>query len=232
MSRTLGRDAYYQPKQQHGMKRKGTPKSSKKTKKAKTSGSYTPTRVAVAPELKFNDNSFLTDATTTGAIVALNNMAAGDTALLRDGNRIQMKSIQVRFTAQTESLAANALIRMLIVYDKNSNLSTASIATSGTGPLDTISITSLRQVATTSRFKVLSDRVYALNNQSDTAGAFAKMHDEIYIKIPSDCQNTAFADGNAGAPISGNLLLMYFSDIAAGAGDVDINGQTRLRYYG
>lgn len=183
-------------------------------------------------ELKFNDASFSTDATTTGAITALNNMAAGDTALLRDGNRIKMKSIQLRFTLENEAQNQNNAVRMMIVYDRNANLSTASIATAGTGPLDTITIQSLRQVATVSRFKVLWDKVYVLNSQSDTAGALCITHDEVFIKIPSDCQDTAFADGTAAAPISGNLLLMYFGNVAAGAGDVNVLGQARLRYWG
>lgn len=200
--------------------------SAVKAKRARTSGA------SIAPELKFNDGPFTTDATTTGAIIALNQMAAGDTALLRDGNKIIMKTIQLRFFMQLEASTTNAIVRMFIVYDRNSNLGNPSIATAGTGPLDTITIQSLRQVATVSRFKVLWDQVYTLNQQNDTATSLQIIHDEVFVKIPADCQKTAFADGVAGAPISGGLYLMYFSNIAAGATDVDVNGQFRLRFWG
>lgn len=194
--------------------------------RARTSGA------GIAPELKFNDGPFTTDATTTGAIIALNQMAAGDTALLRDGNKIVMKSIQLRFFLQLEASTVNAIVRMFIVYDKQSNLGNPSIATAGTGPLDTITVQSLRQVATVSRFKVLWDQVYTLNQQNDTITNLQIVHDEIFIKIPSDCQKTSFADGIAAAPITGGLYLMYFSNLAAGAADVDVNGQFRLRFWG
>lgn len=41
--------------------------------------------LSLAPELKYNDTAFNTDATTGGAVIALSTFAAGDTALLRDG---------------------------------------------------------------------------------------------------------------------------------------------------
>lgn len=188
--------------------------------------------VGLAPELKFNDGPFTTDATTTGAIIALNQMAAGDTALLRDGNKIRMKSIQLRFFLNLEAATTNAIVRMFIVYDRQSNLANPSIATAGTGPLDTITIQSLRQVATVSRFKVLWDHVYVLNQQNDTVTCLQIVNDEIFLKIPEDCQLTTFADNTQAAPISGGLYLMYFSNLAAGAADVDVNGQFRLRFWG
>jgi hypothetical protein len=219
------------------MKRKQGPSKEKPTlKKQKTSGFFTPrtrlTGVGLKPELKFNDSSFNADATTTGSVVALNQMAAGDTALLRDGNRIKMKSIQLKFTLELEAITQNAVCRFLIVYDRNTNLTNPTIATAGTGPLDTITVQSLRQVATVSRFKVLYDKSFALNSTSDTATALQIQFEEVFVKIPLDCQDTAFADGAAGAPISGGLYLMFFSNIAAGATDVNVAGQARLRFWG
>ena len=110
------------------MKRKATAdKKGRPTKFRKTPTKFSRARTSgagIAPELKFNDVSFTTDATTTGAIIALNQMAAGDTALLRDGNKISMKSIQLRFWLQNEASTVNAIVRMFIVYDKQPNLST------------------------------------------------------------------------------------------------------------
>jgi len=188
--------------------------------------------VGLAPEKKYNDVTFNADATTTGSIVALNQMAAGDTALLRDGNKILMKSIQLRFTTELESLAQNAVCRFMIVYDKQTNLVNPTIAGAGTGPLDSIAPTSLRQIATTSRFKILKDMTFAINSTSNTAGALQIQYHDAYVKIPNDCQFCQFADGAAGAPNSGGLYLMFFSNIAAGATDVNVVGQARLRFFG
>lgn len=218
------------------MKRGRTaPKSTRPTKRAKTQ--FVPKapairRVLLAPELKYNDASFNADATTTGSVVALNQMAAGDTALLRDGNRIKMKSLQLKWTMELEALAQNAVCRFMVVYDRNTNITNPTIATAGTGPLDTITVQSLRQVATVSRFKVLYDKVVPLNNTSDTAGALFITYEEAFIKIPLDCQDTSFSDGASGAPMSGGLYLMFFSNIAAGAADVNVSGQARLRFWG
>lgn len=217
------------------MKRKTPPTKTFKrpAKRAKTSFVVASRKSSIlGPELKFNDMAFAADATTTGSVVALNQMAAGDTALLRDGNKIQMKSIQLRFTLENEANTQNNAVRMMIVYDKQPNLSNPTIATAGTGPLDTITIQSLRQVATMSRFKVLSDRVYTINSTSDTAGALQIIHDEVFIKIPLDSQLTQFADGAAGAPQSGGLYLMFFGNVAAGAADCNVLGQARLRFWG
>lgn len=208
---------------------KGRPIKRQQTKKPPRKKSV---GVGIGQELKFHDVSFTTDATTTGVVVALNHMAAGDTALLRDGNKIRMKSIQLKWTSQLESIAANAVCRFMIVYDRQPNGVAPTIATATTGPLESISVVSMRQVASSTRFKVLYDHVFALNNTSDTAGAFQIRNDECFIKIPEEAQFASFVDGNAGAPQTGGLYLMYMSTLAAGASDVDIEGRARLRFWG
>jgi hypothetical protein len=209
---------------------KGRP--AKRPAKARAPARRRSVGVGLAPELKFNDVAFVTDATTTGAVVALNQMAAGDTALLRDGNKIRMKSIQLRFTLQNESVTVNNIVRMMIVLDRQPNAANPTIATAGTGPLDTITIQSLRQVATVSRFKVLWEGIYTLNNENDTATCLKIVHDEVFIPIKDKDQLTVFADGASGPPINGGLYLMYFGNTAAGVTDVDVLGQARLRFWG
>uniref|UniRef100_UPI004047E422 hypothetical protein n=1 Tax=Yoonia sp. TaxID=2212373 RepID=UPI004047E422 len=78
--------------------------------------------VTLAAEKKFNDVSFATDATTTGTIVALNTIAAGDTALLRDGNKILCKTLYIKCNYVLEDIAQSALMRFMLVVDKNANV--------------------------------------------------------------------------------------------------------------
>lgn len=189
-------------------------------------------QAGLAPELKFNDVSFVTDATTTGAVISLNNFAAGDTASTRDGNKILQKSIHLKYTCELESLAQNAVCRFIIVYDGQPNLAAPSIATAGTGPLDAITPTAMRQIATVSRFHVLSDNTFEINSQSDTAGALAIRYFETYIKIPEKYQAVTFGSSGATEPVTGGLYLMYLSTVAAGATDVNVVGSARLRFIG
>lgn len=180
-------------------------------------------------EKKYNDTSSVADVTTTATIVSLNSVAAGDTALLRDGNKILCVSIQIRATLVLESLAANSIIRYLIVHDKNSNGTAPTAAQVFEG---TPAVYSMKSVANASRFTTLLDKVVVLNNQSDTAGAVAKAYRSEYIKVPQQLQLSQFADGSAAVPVSGSLSLIIIGDIAAGAADVDAIFNIRLRFIG
>lgn len=185
--------------------------------------------IALVAEKKFNDSSSVTDVTTTATVVNLNTMAAGDTALLRDGNKILSKTVQIRATLQLESLAANSIIRYLVVHDKNSNGVAPTAAQIFEG---TPAVYSMKNIGNGSRFTTLLDKIVVLNNQSDTAGAMAKAYISEFIKVPESLQLTAFADGTAAVPISGSLSLIIIGDIAAGVADVDAVFNNRLRFIG
>lgn len=188
--------------------------------------------LSIPTELKFNDVAFATDATTTGTVVALNTFAAGDTALLRDGNKVAQRSLFLRVSYSLEALTAAARIRFLVVLDKQANGVAPSIATALTGPLDAITMESQRRIDSMSRFMMLCDEVVTLNQPSGTGGALAKGYWEKYITLPTTAQIASFLDNTAAIPVTNGLSLMYFSDIAAGAADVDVSGTCRLRFQG
>ena len=192
-------------------------------------GRRPPAAVALAPEKKFFDSVTITDATTTASILNLNNMAAGDTVLLRDGNKIICKSIQLRGTFQNESLAQNNVIRYMVIHDKNSNGTAPTAAQVFEG---TPSVQGMKSIANASRFTTLLDKTVVLNNLSDTAGAMAFAYISEYVKIPANLQLSAFADGTAAVPVSGSLSLIIIGSTAAGATDVDVIMNTRLRFIG
>lgn len=184
---------------------------------------------SLAVEKKFNDSSCVTDATTTASITPLNTMAAGDTALLRDGNKILCTSVQIRGTLTLESLAANAIVRYLVVHDKNSNgVDPTAAQIFSTTP----AVYGLKSITNASRFTTLLDKTIVLMNQSDTAGAVGKAYINEYIKIPQALQLASFADGTSACPVSGSLSLIIISDLVAGAADVDVITLNRLRFIG
>lgn len=182
----------------------------------------------IGEELKFNDATFNTDATTTPTIVGLNTFAAGDTAITRDGNRIKCRSLELRIRYQLEAITANALLRFVVVHDKNAN----STAPTWTLVFDSVDISSQRQIGALSRFTILMDKTITLN-QLSSAGGVQKGFLKKYIKIrEEDLQLTSFADGSSAIPYSNSLTLMYVSDLSSGVADVDVNGTCRLRFVG
>jgi len=186
---------------------------------------------SLTQELKYNDVTFNTDATTTGTMVALTTFASGDTALLRDGNKILVRSFELRVKCELESITANATLRFCLVRDKNSNMAQAPLATA-TGFLDTITPESLRTVGFMSRYDVLMDKTFALNQSASNAAGFQKLFFKKYIKVPQSDALVSFGDGTASIPVSNSYTLLYFSDLASGVADVNILGTCRMRFVG
>lgn len=182
-------------------------------------------QLTLAPEKKFNDSSSTVDSTTTAVVVNLNTMAAGDTALLRDGNKILTTSVQIRATIRNESATISTVNRILVVHDKNSNGTAPTAAQVFEG---TPGVTSLKSISNASRFTTLLDKTFV--NNSD--GSFNYTYINEYVKVPQALQLTSFADGTAAVPISGSLSLIYIGSEAAGVADTDVILQARCRFIG
>lgn len=185
----------------------------------------TPNRNLLAVELKYNDVNSTVDITTTPTVVGLNTMSSGDTVILRDGNKIQCRSIEIRAAMTAEIATTNAIIRMVVVHDKNANLADPT----WTQVFNTATPQSLRAIGNMSRFTLLMDKTFALNN---VGGGTQKLFIKKYLKIPQDLQLTSFTDGSATTPVSGSLTLMYLSDVVAGVIDTDMQLQVRTRFIG
>lgn len=219
------------------MKRKATFQKQGTGKKAKTTtvvvalpqARTKKANVSIGVEKKFFDSVTVTDATTTTSVLNLNNMGAGDTALLRDGNKILCKSIQLRGSFSLEAVSANAIVRYMIVHDKNGNGTAPTAAQVFEG---TPAVQALKNIGNASRFVTLLDKTIVLNSTTTTATALQKEYISEYVKIPQNLQLAAYADGTAAVPITGSLSLLIISDLAAGAADVDVVVNTRLRFIG
>ena len=181
----------------------------------------------LAPELKYNDVTFTDDATTTATVVSLTNFAAGDTALLRDGNKIAPKSLNIRVKLTNEALTQSNVVRMMVVHDRQPNNAAPTLSL----VLDSQSPTGQRLVGTASRFMILCDEVIVLNADGGTGAGVQKAFWQKYLKLDPKLI-TSFLDGSAGEPYSNGLYLMYIGDVAAGATDCDVSGSCRLRFFG
>lgn len=212
------------------MKRKASTALARPTKKPKTRNPLAVTQAkrlsALQDEQKYNDATFNADATSTGTVTALSTIAAGDTVLTREGNKILVTAIELRAIMQLESTNSNAIVRWILVHDKNAN----GVSPTFAQVLVTTNVSSWPVIGGKSRFTILMDKTVECNSTVTTAPGQFYLHK--FVKVPTHLQISAFADGGSGVPVSGSFTLLYFSNQAAGVADVDIEGQTRLYFKG
>lgn len=163
------------------------------------------------------DATLAASVNTFSAPVALNAMSQGTTSGTRVGRRITMKSFQYRlqFSAATGASANPNPIRVLVVYDKQSN----GAAAAATDILTTNTFVSPINLNNSDRFIVISDLIHE-------SGAAGPSTGDCYRKLSLE----AIYGGNAGtiADINtGAVLLMVAS---TGSASVTYNLYPRIRY--
>ena len=194
-------------------------------------GLMLPRQAPLANNLFFNDvhyfdASVATDATTTAVSLPLNNMAAGDTIITRDGNKILMRGVQLRIQMSLESAAINQQVRMLVIHDATPTAATIALS----GILLATDMLGYMDTTVKSRFTILWDKVQVLN--ATDATALQKAFIKKYIKIPSHLQPSVYGIGTAQVPISGGLTFYYVGDTATGVTDLNFAVNSRLTFVG
>lgn len=190
-------------------------------------------QLSIKPELKYNDVTINTDATATETVVALTTIAAGDTALLRDGNKIIVKSIEFRILVANEALTQGNAVRFALVKSMQANAAAPTwfVGTVTTDVFDASTVTARRSVVTASRYKVLMDEVIVVNQEGGTGAAVSQAYFHKYLKTFKE-EITQYGDGTASVPMTNAYYLMYVGSVAAGATDLDVAGTARLRFVG
>lgn len=175
-------------------------------------------------EIGYFDAAIAADASTTPVIVDLNAMAAGDTNITRDGNKIGMIALGLRIAYNIEAVTQNVRARFVVVLDKQPN----GAAPTWLGVYDTATIESQRVVGSLSRYDILMDKVVTVNSTTTSATALQKGFFKKYCKMPNII--SSFVSAAAGPPFTNSLSLMYISDVVAGVTDMDVSGTTRLYF--
>lgn len=176
-------------------------------------------------EKKFADYAIADDATTTASITCVNALPTSTSASGKIGRRILMKSLQIRahFEREDYNTATEKSIRLMVIYDRQAN---------GTLPimndiLTATTMVAMRNMSNVGRFYCLMDELYSVTsgnggNPAQTVTKFLKFNLPVY-----------YNGGTAGtiADIqTGSLLVIYFSDYAAGVDDVNCAMEVRLRF--
>jgi hypothetical protein len=217
------------------MKRKSPPtktyKTSAKRFKPSPALAVRTKSVSIGEELKYADTAIAGDATTTETVISLSSIAAGDTALTRDGNRAIYKSVELRINVANEAATQNNTVRFVVVKSMQANQAAPTWNT-GAGALtdvfDASTVTARRNVATASRFQIMMDKTIVLNQS--TTGALQQAYIHKYFKLPQVL--TTYADNQNLIPMTNAYFLMYVGSTAAGVVDTDVVGTARLRFVG
>ena len=180
--------------------------------------------VALAPEKKFFDVAISQAANLATTTVGLTAIGAGDTAVLRDGNKISVKSIHVKITGANKSLSSNNTVRFALVKNMQAN----GGSTLWTNVYDASTITAQRNVQTVSQYKVIWDEVIDVNQTSD--GALQRFSFDRFVKLPSEV--TTYAQAAAQDPMTNSYSLLYIGSNNLGANDLTVTGSARVRFIG
>mgnify|MGYP000011215041 FL=1 len=157
----------------------------------------------------------------SGAIVQLTNIAQGDAINQRGGNSILMKSLMVRGYVEHNTGIPHSIVRVMLVLDTMNTGTAPTVANilSSTGGVWAPS--SLPNVTDKTRFKILSDKTFDLNNGANTIKSF-----KTYVKLNKHAKYT----GSLGTDeFKNQLYMLYVSDV--NASDPGIVYYARVGYY-
>lgn len=204
----------------------------RRTDKQHAAASRSSKLAKIGAELKYNDLTLNTDASTTSTEVPMTTIGTGTTGILRDGLKVLLRSVEYRINMANKALTQGNTVRVVLVLDK---LAQAEQCTWGAGAsvaevYDAATTVARRNILSASRFVILSDETVVLNQDSGTGGAFAQCYLHRYIKIPAKYQLAVWSGSSATIPVSNALTLMYLGSTAAGATAVTVNGTARLRF--
>ncbi len=188
------------------------------------------------PEFKFLDYSATALAISNGGSTSVINTGTSGTGAIgnRIGQKLIMKHIAVRgfcyntvanLTAAGLFLGGSDVIRVALVYDKQSNATTANyndIYNSGAG--SAITPVTMRTVSNLDRFLILAEKTVMICATSNTLHLFD-------FEINCDLE-TRYNTGNAGtaADINTGGLLLVWADMNGGASQSSITWVSRVSF--
>lgn len=192
-------------------------------------------------ELKYCDTQITTtiDATTEVINSSLNIIPQGDTASSRDGNIVEVKSIEITGRlafVPAAAATASTIVCIWVVLDRQPNgaaMSATGASTSYLTSIDGAATSMLPLPPNQWRFKTIAKFVIPLMATAGVTTAYNNSSAPItlYKKFKKPIQIRMIANGGTIADISTNNFA-----IVAGASDSDdlvsFTGQTRLRYTG
>lgn len=191
------------------------------------------------PEKKYNDETGAFSISDSGTIRLLNGLFLGTSATTRIGQKIMIKSMQIKFQitgpdAGNTPTLNSIWLRLMVVYDDQTNGATPALsdiiedASSSTVVLSPISM------ANSQRFRILYNKVCVVQSQLATSvevPTFSDLWDETYQKLNLE---THYSNSNAGDVTDirkgGLFLVMVAFTNATSANQPGVTYYSRIRY--
>jgi len=178
-------------------------------------------------ELKFVDTSFSTDpafgSTAFTAGTLLNGIANGSDASTRIGRKVTIKSLLCRWSCEMRATSTlGALIRTLIVYDKQANATAPAI----TDILLADVFNSPNNLSNRDRFVTLVDNVssaLSINGDAAVGGV-------VYKSLNLETMFNAGSAGTIGDITSGSIYMFVAQSGGIAVASPDYLARVRIRY--
>lgn len=181
---------------------------------------------SVRPELKYLDtNATDTDIYTTSGVASLTTIIQGDGVSNRSGQKVRLKSIQIKGILQqdTDTAGVTNLYRLVILIDKKCEAG----APTWTDVFNNENIYSLRDLAVNNvdpkRFKIIWDRTFRTKLDADGTSE-EKKHFKFYKKLNHEAEYIQ----NGGAGGSGGIYILYLGTSATTV--TDLSYEARVRF--
>ena len=171
----------------------------------------------------------------TGApiIKLLNGIARGDDINERNGRQVIMKSVQINMVFRPSSTQANQLptvVRMMLVYDKQTNATAPTIANILAPPgSEPWNCAALRNLEYRDRFIVLKDDFIPIASATATALQMPYTPHKVFLPINLPVTFNAGDNGTVADIATGSLYLIMLSHLAA-ANAPEVSYHARVRY--
>lgn len=181
-------------------------------------------------EWKFTDVFVNVDINTAPTITLLNGLVPGNSASQRVGNKVTIRSLEMRVRVQTiPATGVEQFCRWFIVLDRQAN---GAAPAAITDILTANSVTALRNLENRKRFKIIVDKAFPMGATSVSTGTVTSRMYKVYIKFRRPIL-VEFNNGVAGTIadiVSNSLHLCTLGNVAAGNTDCNLMTNVRLRY--
>lgn len=164
-------------------------------------------------EKNYHDTTLSENVGSAGSITNLSDMGQGDTAILREGDKVRLKNLELRLAVTADD--ATNIFRCVVFRDISSNGSAPTVSNLLGGVQQ-----SMNNVNVSARFKILYDRTFYLS----TSGSNVIKGIVKYIPINA----TQTFSGSSTAPYHNAVYLLMISDSTVGGPAVE--GEARVRY--
>lgn len=178
-------------------------------------------------EYKYIDSSDSDTTPTTAVTYHINQISQGDGPTNRDGAQVKMKKLVIRGGLSLHPSSPLPTKVRVILWRNVSNNSSSSTGVANV--LDSSDVNSLRNLNETERIKVLSDKVYSLDQDTKSKIQFKIVRGFMKYGLVNS-YNKSMTAGTLGATERNPLLLTFIADQDTAGSESSHDFTSRIRF--